>query len=513
MLLGLARIDANRPVVFLLLAGLSACSGIGGGGSEGDSGDEVSTGTVGGAVYEYETLTPREGILITIRFPASGLEVLAVSDKDGLFGFEDLAPDGAFVLEAVDELTAEQASGAGSLCEPGETTSALLLLDAPGPGSLEGMVTSPSAGPVEGAIVTYSFPESGRSGEVLSGVDGRYAASGLHLDGTVVVAVFDPGTLGTASESGIVSPSMQSSVIDLVLQEPSTVHDELLNGTFTDHLESWDTGGPAEIVPRELLFESQAPPEGGSLLVGCPEAFAAIISTAGENNGVGSISQAFDVPPGYGAIRGRVRFLSNEWPEYFGSEYNDSYLVRVSTALDTRILAHGNLNSSSWQASDSGYNGAATEINFECDTSNLAGQSLTLHFEVRDVGDLIVDSALAIADVSVVRTESYVYAGGGVLTAANLPRSIEANLGQAVRFSFTNNNVLGGHIRVADDGAFGSTKESIVLPFQTVSFTFTVFGEEPMHRSFTLETISDALVLNYTIESTWIEGMPPNPCY
>lgn len=242
----------------------------------------------------------------------------------------------------------------------------------------------------------------------------------------------------------------------------------------------------------------------------CPVTNAALISTAGDSNGLGSLSQAFVVPPGYETITGRIRFLSNEWPDWYGSEYNDTYLARFTAPGQVTVLASGNLNSSSWSSSTLGFNGQTSERNYSLDVSAHVGKTVSLHYEVRDVGDLIVDSGLAIDAVKVVRTQQYVLAGAGVL---NSDDTISGNFGQAVKLTFKNVNVLGTTINVKDTSPFGETKGIILLPLQSITFTFTRFGEEPMSWSFDISTHSDAFIVGYTIESTWVEGMPHNPCY
>lgn len=240
----------------------------------------------------------------------------------------------------------------------------------------------------------------------------------------------------------------------------------------------------------------------------CPMTQAAVISTAGNSNAIGSVSQPFTVPPGYETISGRVRFLSNEWPDWYGTEYNDTYLVRISTSGGSSILDSGSVNSSSWSSGILGYNGKTPEITFTFDAAAYVGQTVTIYFEVRDVGDTYYDSALAIDAVKVIRTEDYVHAESGNMNANG---SISGMFGQAVKISFTNVNVLGTTIQVtANTGAF---HQSIILPEGSVTFDFHSWGEEPMGWNFDVRTKSGAFIVNYDIESTWVEGMPPNPCY
>lgn len=242
----------------------------------------------------------------------------------------------------------------------------------------------------------------------------------------------------------------------------------------------------------------------------CSVTQAAVISTAGDSNGLGSLSQSFVIPPGYESISGRVRFLSDEWPRYYGTQYNDTYLARFSAPGQARVLASGNVNSSNWSAGLLGYNGTTPERNYTIDVSGLAGRTATLHYEVRDVGDLLVDSALAIDAVRVVRTQQYVPAGGGSLTGNS---SVSGSFGQSVRLTFRNTNVLGTTITVRDTSAFGESHGAIILPLQSVTFTFSRFGTEPMNWNFDVSTVSDAFLVTYSIESTWVNGMPVNPCF
>jgi len=239
---------------------------------------------------------------------------------------------------------------------------------------------------------------------------------------------------------------------------------------------------------------------------------AVVVSNAGSQSAKGTLSHVFVVPRAYEQVSGRIRFLSNEWPQYFGTEYNDTYLARLTAPGKVEIIASGNVNSSSWSSGLVGYNGATPEISYNTDLSGLVGQTVQLAYEVQDVGGTIVDFALAVDAVQVVRTDQFVPVGGqgGALTGAS---TISGSFGQAVKLTFTNQDILGTIISVKDASPFGQTRESIILPQQSVTFTFVAFGEEPMGWDFEVSTNSDAFVVSYDVESTWTEGMPQNPCY
>jgi hypothetical protein len=105
---------------------------------------------------------------------------------------------------------------------------------------------------------------------------------------------------------------------------------------------------------------------------------------------------------------------------------------------------------------------------------------------------------------------AYVPAGGGTLNGNG---SISGNFGQSVKITFKNVNVLGTTLNITDTGPFGETQGIILLPQQSKTFTFSIFGEEPIFWNFDVSTVSDAFIVTYSIESTWVEGMPPNPCF
>lgn len=242
----------------------------------------------------------------------------------------------------------------------------------------------------------------------------------------------------------------------------------------------------------------------------CPITKATLIDTNGETKATGFLKQTFIIPPAYEAMKGRLKFLSDEWPEWYGSEYNDSYSARIVAPGEARTLASGNLNSSIWSSSHSEYNGEGPTTYYTADFSGLAEQQATLTYKVNDVGDAAVDSALSIEAVHVLRTEQFVEAGEGFINESGI---ITGLWGAAIKLSFTNVNAMGALLKVENlSGGMGSHQGSIVLPGQTVTFSFTDWGPEPHSWGIKVSTDSDAMLVTYDVESTWAEGMPLNPC-
>lgn len=50
-------------------------------------------------------------------------------------------------------------------------------------------------------------------------------------------------------------------------------------------------------------------------------------------------------------------------------------------------------------------------------------------------------------------------------------------------------------IQVRDTSPFGETRGAIILPLQSVTFSFSRFGTEPMSWNFDVATVSDAFVV------------------
>lgn len=484
---------------------------------------------IAGAVYDRNIGQPVSQAFVTVEFPFSGLTETMYTDVNGLFSFNNIQGEDIFIITAIDQLTLASGSYQGFF-NPGEQVdNVLVLVDDPGPGTLSGTVFSAGGIPSPNSVVTYMFPETKRMGVTTTNEHGQYTFTSLAVDGTVIVIAFAPEHLTSASYSTMMTPGRPNATVNFTLPPLGEIQPELMNGSFSDGLQSWATVGPTVVTPREDFFGSQTAfnsehpmPSEGSLIGagdqldprindnGCPVVKAAVISTAGSSNGLGQLSQTFTVPPGYGQLVGRVKFLSNEWPEYYGSEFNDTFLVRMTTVSGVQILSSGNLNSSTWSGGAPGFNGQTPEVNFAVDVSKFVGQPVTLHFEVRDVGDLLYDSGLAIGDIKVMRTEQYLPAGGGILSG---PGSISGQFGQGVKITFKNLNVLGTTITVEDKTPFGETQGIILLPQTSHTFTYGRFGEEPMYWEFDVSTVSDAFLVSYSIESTWVPGMPPNPCF
>ena len=143
-------------------------------------------------------------------------------------------------------------------------------------------------------------------------------------------------------------------------------------------------------TPAVAPAPAGAQEEGGGLSL--------VVETAGRQ----STQASYPFVVGEGAsISGRLKFLSQEYPEYYGTEYNDLFSVALATPQGAIVLATGNLNNSTWGEGSLGYSGTAQTIEFSADLSRFVGQTVELQIHVANVEDTLFDSAVAVFDLRV----------------------------------------------------------------------------------------------------------------
>ncbi|WP_216617677.1 choice-of-anchor A family protein [Corallococcus carmarthensis] len=138
-----------------------------------------------------------------------------------------------------------------------------------------------------------------------------------------------------------------------------------------------------------------------------------------------------NVPAGTNRMTFDFRFLSAESPEYIGTQFNDTFTARVIDGLGTRTVADSSVNSSqffdvsSTRAAGTGYDTLFSDdpsgvdffpatyppeimlfpdagitdfrtVNFEV----LRGGQVTIEFEISDLGDGVLDSAVVIDNIT-----------------------------------------------------------------------------------------------------------------
>lgn len=128
--------------------------------------------------------------------------------------------------------------------------------------------------------------------------------------------------------------------------------------------------------------------------------FMALITTGGAAvSGVRStVNTSFAVPAGATFVAFDFNFLSNEFPTFVGSIFNDTLRVQLTTPGGSQNTVIASVNGSSFvQAGGTGFNGMTGFATVRLDVSSFAGQpgiaNLVIDIQVTDVGDTSVDSA------------------------------------------------------------------------------------------------------------------------
>jgi hypothetical protein len=167
------------------------------------------------------------------------------------------------------------------------------------------------------------------------------------------------------------------------------------NGGFEEGLKSWKTEGDGRAIAQ---LGTLTPTEGSIM---------GIISTGlGYTVATGSIAQSFCIPAGVTTLTFDANFLSEEFLEYCGSQYQDFFHVRVgSDALGwaeyLRVI--DDLCGSVVPAPVSFDQGDVHQTGWftvSLDVSSFAGAGdVTLVFAAGDIGDSIYDTAILIDNI------------------------------------------------------------------------------------------------------------------
>ena len=250
-------------------------------------------------------------------------------------------------------------------------------------------------------------------------------------------------------------------------------------------------------------FQKQGIRTAGSFIGG----WSAIIDTSDDENDVGKLTQVFKVNVGEDTLVGRIRFVSDEWPTWYGTMFNDAYVVYIITPDGLHVLAAGNLNSSSWGGGIAGFNGLANgEVNVTFNVTAFQGRTIKLVAKVYDVGDKIINSGIVLSNFKIINDDNRNLYEEGVWKKTEL---LQLRLGQAVWITVEN---FGVNIQVIEIWEGDSHKlEKTLWPDGVHTFSWSKFGDEPMDWTFKVFSKSLNFNMGYKIESTWVPGMNPNP--
>ena len=284
---------------------------------------------------------------------------------------------------------------------PGITTtgSYAFLLWSTGAGWVEGQVTNINTGsPVPDAVVTLS------GGYWLDIADENGYYSLPAWAGNFVVNAFDYLTGGFGEKQGFMPYGGEIVTANVeIVQNSGVIQTTLVNGDFEDGLTGWVLDGAGGVVNS---FGPILPYEGN---------FMAMISSG--DGAIGgsssSLKQTFTVPAGVGELSLHYNFISEEYPEYVGSQFNDVMNVTLHTPDGSREVAFEEVNSANFEpvsgvpcgSGDCTW-GQTGWLSASIDVSQWAGTNDTLTLTVHDVGDTAYDTVVLIDNIAIENSNS-----------------------------------------------------------------------------------------------------------
>lgn len=249
---------------------------------------------------------------------------------------------------------------------------------------------------VKGAVVTLT------GGYWLDIADSAGSYSLPAWAGNFVVVAFDPITADHGEKQGYL-PYSGASVVANVTIGTSTgpIQNTILNGDFeTGNLTGWQLSGGGEVVSS---FGPIMPFQGNFM--------GKITTGAGAIGGASSaLEQSFKVPAGATTLRIRYNFVSDEYPEWVGSSYNDVFNATLFTPDGSTEIAFEEVNSAPFSPV-SGIPGGGTWgqtgwREAHVNVSAWAGKTDTITLSVHDVGDTVVDTVVLFDNIQFDVTEN-----------------------------------------------------------------------------------------------------------
>lgn len=221
--------------------------------------------------------------------------------------------------------------------------------------------------------------------------------------GNFVVVAFDDQTAEHGEKQGFVPSNGASVVANIQIGETSgQVQSDLTNGGFEQGLTGWQSTGAVSAASSLGPIK----PYAGSYM-------GKISSGSGAIGGASSaLEQTFKVPSGAKKLTVRYNFVSEEYPEFVGSEFNDVFNATLFTPEGSRQIAFEEVNSAPFKpvsgipcgSGDCTW-GETGWLVATIDVSQWAGTNDTITLTVHDVGDTVYDSIVLLDNITIQEDE------------------------------------------------------------------------------------------------------------
>lgn len=262
-------------------------------------------------------------------------------------------------------------------------------------GYVKGKVKGQNGNPIPGAVVTISklplfVSQTNASGDYII----------PSIVGTFAVTAFDPKTGNFNNVNGAVSKG-NGVTVDIVLS-PSNLptNTSLTNGGFENGLTGWTTEGSVQTVGN---LGNIKPTEGSAM---------AITSTGEGSIGEASsgLKQSFVIPSGAKTLTFDYNFVSEEFPEFRNSIYNDTFNMTLSSSKKSEQIAFESVNSSTTTPVEGidfpGGDNTVEMTGWKKKTISLSqfGNPGIITITITDLGDTIYDSVVLLDNFQVITT-------------------------------------------------------------------------------------------------------------
>ena len=402
----------SRIVLFMILVAIAAVLSGCGGDDEGSSDD--SAPDTPGAVEDFPqgiefasegqvnitgvSGTTFNSLTSTIRFEISGTTLDTSLGDVAVFHNGEIVPDD--MIEVLGNITS-----LSFILEEGRNDLKFHATDAQGHGLYTDIVVWAGSQTLTVTVLDEAGQEvSGATVTAVLGDDKNVISEATSIDGEVSFQNLPDRTIllsAVASENRFASLATIGAAGTAQIQlsgfdEPSSI----TNNDFSLGTEGWNIGdAPVELIPHVESSEDTVQTNSFELAqptlqpkVAQDEDIDLALTTSGE--GPQHISRAFVISPGAKTVTIRYRFVTSEFPTYYGSQYNDSFAVQIRSLKGGKVASESNsMNALGRAAFSEGGATAWRETSLQVDE---LGDTIQVDIIVTNVGDGVVDSTVIV---------------------------------------------------------------------------------------------------------------------
>ena len=159
-------------------------------------------------------------------------------------------------------------------------------------------------------------------------------------------------------------------------------------------------------------------------------------------------SGLMNVPAGMKALVADLNFLSNEYPKYIGTKFDDTVNATLSTPNGTQTFFVTSVNVAPFVSSPTIYGGETGFFPWIFDLTGLQGKKIQIGFNISDVGDTAVTSALLIDHLRFVSQGLFISPSSGTVALGGTRQFSTKQVGAKLPVTWSINGIAGGNATV-----------------------------------------------------------------